>query len=283
MAAPLIAGHDARTMTKETAEILLNSEIIDVDQDPWGIQGRRIKQNGKAETWVKPIAKKGARAVALFNASFDYPELYWEGKEETISVKWEELGLKPGKAKLRDLWAHEDMGEFIDGYETLVQPESVKMLIIEGTEFEPGSGETELSALKPMYYAVAAGEMSADKACSTASANPGKIKINGKTFEKGTSVCGATIALYNLGKKCSSFEAQIGVDDSAGTKGTVVFEVWTDNKKAYSSGIVKAGDDAKKIAVDLTGKQTMKLVVNNAGDTTEGDAADWAEAKTICK
>ena len=46
MAAPLITGNDLRTMTDETRSILLNAEIIAVDQDPLGAQGRKVLDRG---------------------------------------------------------------------------------------------------------------------------------------------------------------------------------------------------------------------------------------------
>jgi alpha-galactosidase len=39
---PLIIGCDITKMTEETKEILMNKEIIDVNQDPLGIQARRV-------------------------------------------------------------------------------------------------------------------------------------------------------------------------------------------------------------------------------------------------
>jgi alpha-galactosidase len=51
MAAPLIAGNDLRSMSQATSDILTNSEVIAVDQDPAGIQGTRVVDNGDLEVW----------------------------------------------------------------------------------------------------------------------------------------------------------------------------------------------------------------------------------------
>jgi len=42
LAAPLIMSHDLRNVRPEFREILLNREIIAVNQDKRGIQGRRV-------------------------------------------------------------------------------------------------------------------------------------------------------------------------------------------------------------------------------------------------
>ncbi|MFC2175476.1 glycoside hydrolase family 27 protein [Bacteroidota bacterium] len=99
MAAPLIAGNDLRNMSAETAEILTNKEMIAVDQDVLGKQGRRIVDNGKNEIWVKELAN-GEKAICFFNRS---------RRKWSVQPDWAALGVKPNQT-LRDLWKHEDLG-----------------------------------------------------------------------------------------------------------------------------------------------------------------------------
>ena len=66
LAAPLMAGNDIRKMDKEVAKILMNKEVIAVDQDRLGKQGRRYKVFGKNEIWVKQLSGDEI-AVCLFN------------------------------------------------------------------------------------------------------------------------------------------------------------------------------------------------------------------------
>src|SRR5581483_11302085 len=46
LAAPLMAGNDLRNMAAPIRDILTNKELIAVDQDPLGIQGRRVERKG---------------------------------------------------------------------------------------------------------------------------------------------------------------------------------------------------------------------------------------------
>jgi alpha-galactosidase len=101
VAAPLIAGNDLRTMKPEIIDILTNKEVIAIDQDPLGKQGRRIRDEGDIEVWQKDLSGK-RMAVALLNRS-EVPA--------DIVIGWDELGLK-GKLKVRDLWLHRDLGKF---------------------------------------------------------------------------------------------------------------------------------------------------------------------------
>lgn len=101
VAAPLIAGNDLRSMNPEIIKILTNKELIAVDQDFPGKQGRKIRDDGDIEVWSKELS--GNRyAVALLNRSNDPAD---------ITVKWAELGIE-GKLNVRDLWLHKNIGKF---------------------------------------------------------------------------------------------------------------------------------------------------------------------------
>ncbi len=97
LAAPLMAGNDIRSMTPEIRAILTNRDLIAIDQDPLGIQGRRVKKNGGLEVWSKQLAD-GGRAVALLNRS---------SSESQISVAWQDLGYPPSlEFSVHDVWTN---------------------------------------------------------------------------------------------------------------------------------------------------------------------------------
>jgi alpha-galactosidase len=120
-AAPLMAGNDLAAMTPEIRDILTNREVIAVDQDALGMQGRRVRDSGANEVWMKQLSD-GSRAVILFN----------RGSEEApIAVAWEEIGIFPGaKAHVRDLWKKADAGILTGRYEANVAPHGVVMIRI---------------------------------------------------------------------------------------------------------------------------------------------------------
>jgi alpha-galactosidase len=121
MAAPLIAGNDIAHMDADTRAILLNPEVIAVDQDPLGQQGRRIRDDGDSEVWARPLAD-GSRAVILFNRS---------AKPATIAVAWPEIGLTSRvAAEVRDLWAHQDLGRKTGRFAATVAPHGVMMVTV---------------------------------------------------------------------------------------------------------------------------------------------------------
>ncbi len=107
LAAPLMAGNDIIHMPPEIQEILTNKEVIAVDQDSLGRQGRKVKDLGDLEVWAKEL-KDGSRAVAFFNRG---------EKPDLLSVCWDQLGFPANsRVRVRDLWKHEDVGVFEGSY-----------------------------------------------------------------------------------------------------------------------------------------------------------------------
>ena len=66
VAAPLILGSDPRALSPEAIKMLENRQVIAVDQDPLGIQGTVVQQEGSGQVWSKPLSGEQA-AVALLN------------------------------------------------------------------------------------------------------------------------------------------------------------------------------------------------------------------------
>jgi alpha-galactosidase len=102
LAAPLISGNDLRNMTPEIKEILTNQDVIAVNQDPLGMQGRRVSKKGDLEVWAKQL-KDGSRAVILLNRG---------SAEADMSVSWEQIGYPAHlSASVRDLWQRKDLSK----------------------------------------------------------------------------------------------------------------------------------------------------------------------------
>jgi alpha-galactosidase len=108
MAAPLITGNDLTKMSQATKTTLTNAEVIAVDQDPLGYQGRVVAGNGtNQEVWSKNLTGTNTRAVALFNRGTS---------SANITVQWSQLGIPTGAATVRNLWSGQDLGSFTGSY-----------------------------------------------------------------------------------------------------------------------------------------------------------------------
>lgn len=121
LAAPLMAGNDLRNMSAEVKQILTNREVIAVDQDPLGMQGRRVARNGDHEVWAKQLAD-GGRAVVLFNRG---------DKPAEITVSWTDIGYPQHLvADVRDLWAGKNIGKLSGKFSAEVESHGVVMVTI---------------------------------------------------------------------------------------------------------------------------------------------------------
>ena len=122
LAAPLIAGNDLRNMSKETLEILTNKEVLAVNQDKLGIQGKRYIKNRSREVWAKPL-EDGSYAIVLFNRGLT---------SKFIKFNWSDLGLDWKWAKVRDLWKKYDLGVYNETYGERIKGRSVQMIRVWG-------------------------------------------------------------------------------------------------------------------------------------------------------
>ncbi len=119
LAAPLMAGNDLRLLAPDVARVLTNTEVILVDQDKLGRQGRKVRDDGDLEVWAKEMAD-GSRAVILLNRG---------AAEASVAAAWTEIGYPAGlEAKVRDLWKHKDMGKFKGQYAAAVPSHGVVMV-----------------------------------------------------------------------------------------------------------------------------------------------------------
>jgi alpha-galactosidase len=383
LAAPMISGNDIRSMSDETSKILMNKEVIAIDQDSLGVQGKKISDKGDQEVWVKPLAN-GDRAVLFLNRG---------NSTETMNVNSSEIGLpKASSYLLKDLWSNTEVVT-ADNIRASVGSHDVKMYRVkkgtphmaapatsftfDGVKYaKPGETNTITTTLKndgriaihniklnlqtPEGWTVKAasevqfhnlppgrsvevkwavtppsdvksgvydmnvnasfvyengkpasassessvkvppappaansylsdvdwlsstngwGPVERDLSNGESKAKDGRsITIGGVQYTKGLGIHAQSEITYYVAGEFTKFTSEVGLDDEVGDKGTVVFQIWADDKKVYDSGVVTGAEQAKKVSADITGATELKLVVTNGGDTIDYDHADWANA-----
>lgn len=121
MASPLIAGNDLAAMSPATHDILTNREVIAVNQDPLGIQGHRLRQDGDLEIWGKPLSG-GRQALLLLNRG---------AQPATIRTGWDVLEWPSStRVSVRDAWAHRTLARAGKEIAMQVPAHGVQMLVI---------------------------------------------------------------------------------------------------------------------------------------------------------
>jgi alpha-galactosidase len=119
LAAPLMAGNDVRKMKPEVRDIMTDRDVIAIDQDPLGKQGRRVSAGDGREIWVKDLADDN-KAVLILNTA---------NEAATIHLKWSDTdGVKATRYNVRDLWAKKDLGTTDADFEAALEPHEVALL-----------------------------------------------------------------------------------------------------------------------------------------------------------
>jgi len=158
---------------------------------------------------------------------------------------------------------------------------------------------TRLAALLPalMWVAVAA-TAAADESIPLASLDISKmtcgwgkpvanrsvqnkpLSIAGRVFEHGVGTHAQSYMWVDLRGGAKRFTSWVGVDDEIGTSpASIEFRVVADGDTLFRSGLMKAGQSAQRVDVDLTGRKTLTLIVRDGRDGVDFDHADWAEAR----
>ncbi|WP_392675161.1 NPCBM/NEW2 domain-containing protein [Streptomyces sp. LN785] len=95
MAAPLIIGTDLRKASAETLGILTDKDIISIDQDPLGVQGKVVSDDHGLMVLDKPLSN-GEHAIALYNSTDTLTK---------VGVSAHATGLRRSAAyRLQDVW-----------------------------------------------------------------------------------------------------------------------------------------------------------------------------------
>jgi len=119
----------------------------------------------------------------------------------------------------------------------------------------------------------------------------GKIVLNNVFYKKGLFTHAPALVSYILDGKYLRFESYVGLWDSgnpnrgkrgdfAGTKGSVIFEVWVDSQKKYDSGVL-LWNNTEHISISVEGGVRMDLIVREDGNGTDHDWSVWGDAKLI--
>jgi alpha-galactosidase len=114
--------------------------------------------------------------------------------------------------------------------------------------------------------------------------NPPPLSLGGTVYAHGIGPLSINELIVDLKGEATRFVTMIGIDDAAASgQGSVTYEIWVDNRKAFISDVIKAGDAPQPVDVDLAGARFLELVINDGGDVSTGDYADWAGALIYMK
>jgi len=96
---PLILGNDIRNMDNDTLNIISNTEIIAINQDPLGIPASRASSTNGVDIWAGQVVD--GIVVGVFNKN---------SQAVTHKLELNVVNFNGKQAKIRDLLSHIDLG-----------------------------------------------------------------------------------------------------------------------------------------------------------------------------
>ncbi|MER6125649.1 sigma-70 family RNA polymerase sigma factor [Streptomyces sp. NPDC001795] len=110
------------------------------------------------------------------------------------------------------------------------------------------------------------------------------VSIAGLWYTHGVSVHGSSSVTIDLNRQCSAYDALVGVDDlTKGRARQVRFSVFADGVRVWQSPLITSGDQPVPVHVALTGRRTVRMVVEPDAPHDKVALADWAEARFTCQ
>ncbi|MEV6204349.1 sigma-70 family RNA polymerase sigma factor [Streptomyces sp. NPDC051771] len=110
------------------------------------------------------------------------------------------------------------------------------------------------------------------------------MSISDSTYAYGVSVHAPSSLLIRLNRQCTRYDAMVGVDDLSAPLGPggVRFSVYGDGERLWRSPVLRPGDPALPVHVDIAGRSTLRLVVEEHTPFGRAAVADWAESRISC-
>ncbi|WP_329328121.1 sigma-70 family RNA polymerase sigma factor [Streptomyces luteogriseus] len=108
------------------------------------------------------------------------------------------------------------------------------------------------------------------------------LSVGDQRYAHGVTVHGQSSVTIDLNRSCSSYDALVGVDDMTLRLGKVYFSVYADGARLWRSSLVEGGDPAVPVHVNLTGRSTVRLVVEPRSALDNLMPVDWAASRFTC-
>lgn len=133
---------------------------------------------------------------------------------------------------------------------------------------------TDLATLPSPEYSITQGWA---EARANLSVNGHPLQVAGKTYASGIGTHAKSEWELALNGEASEIRGACGVDDEVGDKASLQFTIEGDGKELWKSPVLRRGQAAVPFSVKLAGVKSLRLLVNDGGDGSTEDHADWLD------
>lgn len=162
-----------------------------------------------------------------------------------------------------------ELGKSLQSYSTATKNRAAngEPLAVAGTKYSDGVGVLAHSLIK-IRLAGNSTKFNCQVGVNDNTKNYKASNINQIPMTDGTMV------FYEVDGENKQFIG-IGRGDGSVDRGSVIFRILGDGKELYNSGVVRAGEAAKSVEVDVKGVQILELIAEETPDGPSGDHANW--------
>jgi len=300
LSAPLLIGYDLRNAPQPLMDILGNSDIIAIDQDPAGNQAVLAYDSDDVQILVKTLSN-GHKAVAIFNRGLAPTEV-------TLTAGHMKFA-STSPVTLKDLWTGATLPAFsgetkmhLDPRQTLVFDATGARTLSKGLYLSemPGRVNPAVDGVvipqpdptihrmrNPWGGTTDDGEPPAYTGWggAQADATPYRqtLRVDGKAYGTGLGVLANSRLEVRADGQFHRFTADVGVDDSTfDTDDAVTFSVYGDGKLLATSKPARFGQAAQALSANIAGVKLVELVAR--GKSTKNKAptvVTWGNAALL--
>ncbi|MFD3477085.1 sigma-70 family RNA polymerase sigma factor [Streptomyces sp. NPDC058695] len=109
------------------------------------------------------------------------------------------------------------------------------------------------------------------------------LRVADKQYANGVTVHANSSVAIDLNRSCTAYDAFAGVDDMTLGTGAVRFSVYADGARLWRSQVLRGGDPAVPVHVNLAGRTAIRLVTEPQTNFDSLAVGDWAESRFTCR
>jgi len=107
------------------------------------------------------------------------------------------------------------------------------------------------------------------------------LQLGGAELPRGVVMHSRSRATYRLGGRFRQFAATVGILDAMGARGDAAARVEVDGAAAWSSDNLRGGEPPVDVVIDVSGAESLTLIVDFGADLDFSDQVCWGLARLL--